>query len=76
MRIGLTGCTNQCSGFMASRALGGRSFKYAAIVATFAIDSHMRAGKRKSGAKMIEIGARGRTCRAAERNQKQADDSR
>ena len=60
---------------MASGTLNGGSFEYASIVATFAIDSYVAAGKGKAGSEMIEISRCRRPSRSAQRNKNQADES-
>jgi len=76
MGVGFAGRAHQGSGFMASGALRGGPLEYAAIMATFAIDSYVGAGQREAGGEMIEVSPCRRVSCAAERNQEQAHDSR
>ena len=75
MIIGFGGCSDHCADFMASGTLNGGSLEYASIMATFAIESYVAAGKGKASSEMIEISRCRRPSRAAERNKNQADES-
>jgi len=74
MIIGFGGCSDYCADFMATGTLSGGSFEYTSIVATFAIDSYVAAGKGKASSEMIEISRCRRPSRAAQCNKNQADE--